>query len=237
MNQSHEFSEIVTRILADNTAQSVLKHLKSLESNRAHVRTRWVWELLQNARDASTGSDGELTISIAQKENQIVFRHNGRSFSPEEIFHLIYHGSTKVENEETIGQYGSGFLTTHLLSPAIQISGQIKDGRYFNFRLRREAGSVSDLSHTMRISAIDFERSLRCEPSTEDDFSTEFRYPLANDAAEVVDAGIEALKKYAPFVVSFNREFSVINIETISGLMNFKVKKTYYIRRNCTNQI
>ena len=112
--EQSEFAEIRNRVLTDNTAQSVLNHLKALESNRAHVLTRWVWELLQNARDASANSDTELVASIEQTEGEVVFRHNGGNFKPEEIIHLIYHGSTKVESEETIGQYGSGFLTTHL---------------------------------------------------------------------------------------------------------------------------
>ncbi len=236
MNQPSEFSDIKTQVLADNTAQSVLNHLKSLVSNRAHVRTRWVWELLQNARDTSTESSGELIASIALKEDEIVFQHNGDSFTPKEIFHLIYHGSTKVENEETIGQYGSGFLTTHLLSPEISISGRIEDGRHFDFQLRREIGSVSRLSESMQRAVKDFEKSLSREQTT-DDFTTKFRYPLMGDACEVVDAGIEALRKYAPFVVVFNRNFSSIHIETIDTDTNFKVAKRISLPQTDIEQV
>lgn len=140
-----EFSEIVNKVLTDNTAQSVLNHLKALESNRERVRTRWVWELLQNARDASVDSGAKLVTCIERIDDKLVFKHNGENFSLEEIAHLIHHGSTKIESEETLGQYGSGFLTTHLLSPEINVSGWIKDGRYFDFRMRRELSSVSDL--------------------------------------------------------------------------------------------
>ena len=224
MARSPEFSEIVTNVLADNTAQSVLNHLKLLELSRAHVRTRWVWELLQNARDTSPGPDGELVAKITQKENEIIFQHNGGSFTLEEIAHLIYHGSTKIENEETIGQYGSGFLTTHLLSPEISISGQIQDGKHFTFQLKREVGSVNELSKSMQRAASDFDKSLSPEPTT-DGFTTEFRYPLVDDAYEVVDAGIEALRKYAPFVVAFDETFSAIHIKTIDKSTNFKVEK------------
>ena len=222
MAQSSEFLKIVDHVLVDNTAQSVLNHLKSLELSRARVRTRWIWELLQNARDTSPSLDGELVTSIVQKENEIIFQHNGGSFTLEEIAHLIYHGSTKVENSETIGQYGSGFLTTHLLSPEIDISGQIEDGRRFDFKLRREVGSVSELSESMQCAVSNFENSLSWEPIT-DKFTTEFRYPLAGDAFEVVDAGIEALRNYAPYVVAFNQNFSAIHIKTIGGSTNFEV--------------
>ena len=216
---SDEFSGIVTKVLSDNTAQSVLNHLKALESNRDHVHTRWIWELLQNARDASTDSDTKLVTS-----DELVFKHNGDSFSLEEIAHLIYHGSTKVGNEETIGQYGSGFLTTHLLSPEIDVSGRITDGRCFDFRMKREISSVSDLSESMQDAARKFEDSLSRKP-TDGDFTTKFQYPLTDSVFEVVDAGILALKKCAPFILVFNRIFSAINIKTPDDWTSFTVTK------------
>ena len=45
--------EIKARVLTDNTAQGILKQLKNLQSSRARLQKRWIWELLQNARDAS----------------------------------------------------------------------------------------------------------------------------------------------------------------------------------------
>ena len=222
MDQSTAFSKVVNVVLADNTAQSVLNHLKALESNSTHVRTRWIWELLQNARDASLDSNGSLVASIEQSDNQITFRHNGAAFSLEEIAHLIYHGSTKVDSEEMIGQYGSGFLTTHLLSSEVNIYGQIEDGRCFDFRLIRKLGSVGELSESMRQATKDFEHSLSQRPAN-DGFTTEFRYPLSSDAQEVVAAGIEALTKCAPFIIAFNRAFSVIRINTPNFCRTFSV--------------
>lgn len=217
-----EWDDITTQVLTDNTAQSVLNHLKALESNRAHVRTRWVWELLQNARDASVDTDAELVASVEQSNNEVVFRHNGGKFKREEIIHLIYHGSTKVESEEAIGQYGSGFLTTHLLSPEIQVSGQLENGQGFNFRLKREVGSVSALSDSMHFAKEDLRNSL-CDAPTADFFTTEFRYPLRGDASEVVAEGIATLRQCAPFVVVFNREFCSISIDAPNDSVEFEV--------------
>ena len=92
----NEIANATRRALADNTAQGVLNHLKTLESNRAHVRTRWIWELLQNARHAATNSDIELVASVSLDDAQVIFRHNGGYFTLDEVVHLIYHGSTKV---------------------------------------------------------------------------------------------------------------------------------------------
>ena len=219
LNQN--FGDVVTRVLTENTAQSVLKHLTELTETQTRTRTRWVWELLQNARDA--GAD---VVSVKHDEDKVVFRHNGAGFTSEEIAHLIYHGSTKTEDAEAIGQYGSGFLTTHLLSPEIRVSGHLESGGRFAFRLRRELGSVASLRESMEKSRLDFENSLA--PSSEsDDSRTEFIYPLDNKNSDVVDAaneGIKMLKRYAPFVVVFSDGFSSIEIETRSETTAFNAQ-------------
>lgn len=230
-----QYDEIRTRVLTDNTAQGVLNHLKALESNRAHVRARWIWELLQNARDASANSGIGLVASIEQNDGEIIFRHNGSNFKMEEIAHLIYHGSTKVENEETIGQYGSGFLTTHLLSAAIGVSGQLDNGKCFDFHLKREVGSVSGLSKSMEQAWDDFKASLI--PPNTGDFTTTFRYPLGPHALEAVEEGIEILKLCAPLVVAFNQEFSNIEINSPGETNSFKVVERIQLEQDRLQQV
>ena len=119
-------NDVKNSVLTENTAQSVYKHLRHLKSNRADVVSRWIWELLQNARDASSG-DGHLVAAVERQSDSITFQHNGRGFREKEIAHLIYHGSTKSEDASSLGQFGSGFLTTHLLSPRIEVSGYLDE--------------------------------------------------------------------------------------------------------------
>ena len=216
---NQNFDDVVAHIHAHNTAQGVLIKLNEQVSNQAHARTRWGWELLQNARDARAK-----VVSVKYDGDAVVFRHDGENFTMEEIGHLIYHGSTKTEDDETIGQYGSGFLTTHLLSPEIRVSGRLKGHGRFNFRLRRERGSVSDLSDSMKRAASDFKNSLAIS-SDLGDSGTEFIYPLNDNSQDVVDAveyGIAMLKRYAPLAVVFNDEFSSIKIESRSETNTYK---------------
>ena len=215
--------EIRTRVLTENTAQSILNHLRALESNRAHMRTRWIWELLQNARDTSVDTDTDLVVSIEHKPRELVFQHNGSRFKIDEIAHLIYHGSTKVEDAGTIGQYGSGFLTTHLLSPEINISGHLDDGQSFVFRLNREIGSVQELSESMDRAWEDF-NTFSPAPAL-GDFTTQFRYPIEDDAVDAINNGLAMLKRCAPFVVVFNEKFSRIDIKTPNENTSFEVTK------------
>ena len=212
--------EIKDRVLTENTAQGILNHLRDLESNRARMQRRWIWELLQNARDASADGDTELIASVDLRNGELLFRHNGRGFRLEEVAHLIYHGSTKLEDENTIGQYGSGFLTTHLLSPEIGVSGQLSDGRPFSFDLKREVTSASALSDSMDRAWNEFDTYSEDVP---DSFTTQFRYPISEDSSRAVEEGIETLRRCAPFVVAFNRQFRKITIESPEETIDFTV--------------
>ena len=217
-------SEVKTSVLTENTAQSVFNHLKHLENNRQEVLTRWVWELLQNARDTSPGAEDSLTTLVNYDSQEVVFLHNGSPFKEREIAHLIYHGSTKIEDAGTIGQYGSGFLTTHLLSPAIDISGRVESGEWFEFRIDRRATSVDDLRQAMDEAAANFNPSLKTPAEKlPDGFTTRFRYPMVGHAADVVEDGLKTLIQCAPLVVSFNSEFSSIRVNSREVQTQFTV--------------
>lgn len=215
--------EIKNRILSENTAQGVLNHLRELESNRKHMQCRWIWELLQNARDASADDDTRLVADVEVRSNELFFRHNGRRFTENEVCHLIYHGSTKIEDEQAIGQYGSGFLATHLLSPEIDVAGQLVDGQPFRFSLRREVGSASSLSTAMDRAWDEFYTSRTGSEPTLDDSSTQFRYPIDDGAIKTVRDGITTLTNCASLVVTFNRKFRRINVSTLDTSTSFEV--------------
>ena len=212
MNATPE--DMLNAVLSENTAQSVHKALQEQEANRAHVLPRWIWELLQNARDASFGAESGITAFIEYIDGVLTFRHTGKKFNEEEIAHLIYSGSTKKEGEESIGQYGSGFITTHLLSKEIKISGQLGNGAKFLFGLERSSSdSTEDLQKKMRQAWDEFHAS-QGSGACSDRSLTQFVYPEAGGASDAVETGIASLKSCAPYVIAFNREFSSIEIQT-----------------------
>ena len=224
MNQNYDDTR--TKVLIENTAQGVFKHLNEMKSSGRHKR--WIWELLQNARDVSTDADNHLIAEVKYSGEELVFLHNGRGFTVDEIAHLIFYGSTKVEDERAIGQYGSGFLTTHLLSWEIDVSGQLENGNWFNFRLARKPESVKALQESMDDAWEAFkssEKESRPE-SLPGSFTTQFVYPIREEEAEqAVEAGIETLKQCAPYVVISNPQFSRINIDFLGEKMCFKAKR------------
>ena len=213
-----ELDDIRTNVLAVNSAQEVLKALEELSASQAWVRTRWIWELLQNARDA-----GANTVTVEYAENNIIFQHNGDGFTAEEICHLIYHGSTKTDDADTIGRYGSGFLTTHLLSNDIKISGRLNTNEHFHFLLTRKISSVDEIRSSMNAAWDEFDKSRRNDNS---DTRTEFHYPLNSNDQSVnaaVDDGIKMLRCCAPFIIIFNN-FSDIKVKAGAATTTFKVQ-------------
>lgn len=224
---------------SEAAAQEVRKHLNELEFTRAWMSSRWIWELLQNARDTAAGKSTSLTASVEHQEGELTFLHNGSEFTGNQVYHLIHHGSTKVELKGTIGQFGSGFLTTHLLSSKIDVSGFLNDGRSFEFRLERKTGSIQSIAALLNKAWDDFNPSNKpLTVAMPPGFTTRFAYPISGrDAVEAVEQGIDTLKQYAPFVVVFNREFAAVNIKSISGSASFKVRERKPLEQNGTQLV
>ena len=128
------------KVIIGNNAHTIYEHLKTLENNPKH-RLRWIWELMQNAQDANASE-----INITFESNKISFSHNGLPFSEEDITHLIFHGSSKPELTGKRGKFGTGFMTTHLLSKRVNINGCIEGGGSFNFELIRDGGNDLEMS-------------------------------------------------------------------------------------------
>ena len=201
-----------SRVHAARAAQSVWNDLEELEGKR--TVKRWIWELLQNAHDASTSADNSIIAQIKYKQGKLVFLHNGRSFKADEVAHLIWSGTTKAEDKETYGQYGTGFLTTHLLSLKIDVSGRFENGQWFDFTITRNRYSREALLESMSQAEEDFKNSLSDQkPLIPAPFTTQFIYPIEDDAVDAVHAGIDMLKQCAPLVVIFNQKFCRIEID------------------------
>src|SRR5688572_7240783 len=113
-------------VLIENTGQAVLKHLHALEDKRSLVLSRWVWELLQNARDAASSAK-PVAVRVAMDDGTLRITHNGKPFALSEIAHLIYHGSTKQNLDDNLGRFGSGFISTHLINREVRVRGLLAD--------------------------------------------------------------------------------------------------------------
>ena len=83
---------------------------------------RWIWELVQNAKDSISDQNDRksIDIEIIVQDNKYIFKHNGAPFTKKTLTALLYKFSEgKKNNGESIGRFGTGFLTTHSLSKTV----------------------------------------------------------------------------------------------------------------------
>lgn len=122
--------------------------------NNSNVRpVRAIWELVQNARDVVTPGN-RAKILFKRTQDELIFQHDGIPFTHKTIEALILQTSSKaIENHAEVGQYGTGFLTTHKFGLKFKLTAPIltseSAGRYYTIRNFEIDRSTTD-KDTMR---------------------------------------------------------------------------------------
>ncbi|MBU3135796.1 ATP-binding protein [Clostridium gasigenes] len=216
-NEAHE-----TKVA--NTIMDLLDKLQ-LNSNESSCR-RWIWELIQNAKDV-VNSTGKVSIKINfDEENNIIeFKHNGKLFTTKNLVYLIEQVSTKdrenlgYETTKVTGKFGTGFLTTHLLSEKVNISGILQGDdekpRAFSFELDRTGKNKADIIKGIHNSYEQLDKSKELSTDIivdENNFNTIFTYRLDKSGMEVARKGLNDLYISLPYVFTFVPE--LVSIDT-----------------------
>lgn len=114
--------------------QSCNKIDQGLDKLDPRSRERAIWELFQNARDlARTDDNGKKTahIKIKLTPTEFVFMHQGQPFDHDSLTSLVMQVSSEgKENDETVGQYGTGFITTHVFGRRLYVTGSMNMEKY-----------------------------------------------------------------------------------------------------------
>ncbi|MEQ8687680.1 MAG: hypothetical protein RIE86_20410 [Imperialibacter sp.] len=197
---NHSRRDTRDRVMVENNAQTIHDHLIDLE-NDARNRKRWLWELLQNAQDQSNGNP--VIVNVSLSGDQLTFSHNGDPFTEDDIAHLIYHGSSKKEREGKTGKYGTGFMTTHLLSRKVRIRGSIENNQWFDFELVRTGRDSKEMARALDQSWDNFETSIPAEKLTDTGYLTSFSYlEIGENNTSVIEA-LEQVPLLIPPVLAF----------------------------------
>jgi hypothetical protein len=218
------------------TADKVIQILSEVRNERTKSRRRWIWELMQNAKDVPNIFEG-VTIEIILRENEFIFSHNGNPFKVENITGLIQQVSSGKPSDSTnkriTGKFGTGFISTHLLSDTVIVKGIVEqDGlspKSFELELNRKAEKSEDLilfiaQELDKIEKIEDENLFPTNQNyhnqrKESDFDTVFIYPLENsEAREAAIVGVEDLACTLPQTLFFVEELKKVIIKNeISG--------------------
>lgn len=188
---------------------------------------RWIWELIQNAKDC-TNSTGKIDIEINfdSKQKIVEFKHNGKLFATKNIVYLIEQVSTKERsrNSASTGKFGTGFLTTNLLSPIITIFGLLHDEdesnvARFQVEIDRSGKSLDELKEAIKRSCDQLEANTENITGYVDEnaMNTNFSYSLDEDGVKVAKVGLENFLITAPYVFAFVSELNKITV-TVDGI-------------------
>lgn len=225
----------------DSEARDIIHDVNKLKSFDENQKTRWVWELLQNAKDVAT-SDG-VDIIFKLEDDKIEISHNGTPFETKHLVALLLKNSTKSlgDDDGTTGKYGTGFVTTHILNKEVTISGVHKnaDGeRQFQMGINRTSALLDEVSALKEMKgsiANSFEiiNKLSESPAEKiDKYNHSFIYNLNESSKVYAKRGLLELEKNISFTLLINRgskERKKINSVTI---IKDGTEKMYTIESN-----
>lgn len=205
-------------------ADKIIQGIKKLEENDAN---RAIWELFQNAIDLSDNSE----ITIAITEDNLVFRHNGEPFTPMTLDCLFKQVSSKTleerkitfDDNEPVGQYGTGFITSHTFGKQIEINGAlVKDEGYValnNFFIDRDTDNWKELGQRIRLLKKEVARLLKDEitivppyPETEFSFKT-----ISKNNKDCAIKAVNSLQTILPYVITLNPRLKKVTVKDLSG--------------------
>lgn len=253
--------ELLAQKGLESMSQKLFNSINDLIGNHEASR-RWVWELLQNAKDV-IGNKGAIEITLT--EQSVEFSHNGSPFQQNQLLALLSQTSTKatnytddeklsflksietddqLDNEkakeflDTSGKFGTGFMTTYLLSRKINLESLYSmNGSRFPFKLSldRHAEKPDEMKDKVRQSFNEFtdlERSIQSNNLIADkeqsgSYTTKFIYEFEPNSKgiKVAEIGVLDLHNSIPYTLSF-----IENIDQVS--VNEKGKITIYRRMN-----
>lgn len=103
-------------------AQRLIEKLSLLKNRVNPAKKRWFWELLQNASDYNRYVNVKLSVS----DERVSFFHDGAPFTLRDALNLISPDSNKqddVKHSDNIGKFGTGLVSTHILSSIMEVQG------------------------------------------------------------------------------------------------------------------
>ena len=213
--------------IRQNVKSHCTKIRDGIRENGTTSGERAIWELFQNARDLSDCAE----IKIALTENEFVFAHKGDAFTYDSLCSLVKQVSSREKEDNiSVGQYGTGFLTTHKFGRKIIIRGSMlisEDPKVYvdipNFEINRENFNnvptfIEDM--TNQIEAV--EKLMDADQLTSPREWTELHYELNEERYAVAFNAIEEAIKLMPYVLTFNDRIGSCTIQFQNQEISFR---------------
>lgn len=206
-------------------ANKIIDMMQSLKlKNNNKTACRWIWELIQNAKDVVECTETvNIEVDFNEDKHYLAFKHDGKSFTTENIVSLISQVSSKERMQSlkngVTGKFGTGFLTTHLLSEKVKIEAYLQDEdeplKEINILLDRSGETKDDVIKAVNESFRQLKESREVDNSvnrSSRDFNTCFLYELDDAGIEIAKNGLNSLYISIPYVFAFVEKINSIKI-------------------------
>jgi len=198
------------------------------EINPVYAEKRAIWELFQNALDIV---EDKGIIRISETDRGLKFEHNGRPFNDGNLTGLIKqssNGKTYGSNEDGVGQYGTGFLSTHVYGTKIWLNASVDTDRgeikcLNDFIIDRDAHSPDELNE--KIQQQDKVAEQLCD-GEENNLTkhlefTSFEYLADQESKPNIRNMFEYIHEVLPFIFVFNDKLERVDITTAAGQITY----------------
>lgn len=209
--------------------------LSNLDTHQDEIRA--IWELMQNARDLALEKSGHVEIKLTK--DCFIFSHHGIPFDYTSLRSLVKQDSSKDRKDEAVaGQYGTGFMTTHIFNKVVKISApyEVKDDKQTfgyvqikNFELNREHVDDPELGPKEMASQLKMVSELaKQQPKKElENDVTSFEYKLTPDKAQVLSKRLDSIINLLPFVLTINSNIKQVEVTDELTHRQIIVNNTY----------
>ena len=215
------YTTLATTLIGDihNTGIStkILQFMQKVRNNSdERYALRWVSELLQNTRDCAYKDQG-VKILIELKDDKLVYKHNSKPFRVKDILSLINQVTSKVDDDETTGKFGTGFMTTMLLSDVVNIKSVLQDKdlpyKPFDVDINRSPETSQEIVNEINKSITQLYKADENEEIlnfNKDDYNTIFTYELKNDKnRKAAMKGIQNLNETIYYIFAFSNKYKI----------------------------
>ena len=200
--------------LLSSVATKIRNSCREIPFPSDEQRRRWPWELIQNACDsiAVNPNRSDVDIKVLLYDDRVEFHHNGSPFTIDQLFSLIYMSSRGKENTNTIGQFGTGFISTLVVSMVVEIETNVigKDGNSKRQRitLYRTGKTIDDVID-------DIKKTVKSvEDLDEESEWTKFIYKFREqDNIKTAELGAKEFLQNIPKVMLFCRRIKSAKLE------------------------
>ncbi|WP_162342682.1 sacsin N-terminal ATP-binding-like domain-containing protein [Cyclobacterium salsum] len=236
------FNQDAVYLLNRSTAEKIDAKMRTVRSGRKKYERSWIWELIQNAKDKATNDfpDEKVSIKIDVTPNKLVFSHNYGYFTQSNVIGLIRQiNSEDKEREDVllteenanppIGRFGTGFMTTHLLSEKVQVAGIYKENSDFKkiaFPLDRSGLDRNSLIESVETSFKEAESVLSSSAIISHPdftgFNTQFTYLLEEGKSEIAETGLSDLESSLPYTLIFVEGIKEVIVHNSNQVITFE---------------